>query len=224
MAGSKKNTSNENQAVAQVALTEKVPVLKKVGGKKSQSVVEPTPVSETVVLNVDAVVGESESKFDTLFKLVQSELKDIKDRQSGLTLTLRKMESAHRAEIKSVRKHKQKRNGLHKPTGFAKPQVVPEKLAKFIGVKGGSELTGPEITSAVWKQLKSRNLTYENDKRVFRTNKEVSALFNVPVTVNTSVDHRDENGFNFCNLQTYIAHALKGTVNTSLTTSVNTSV
>lgn len=211
MAGSKKNTSSASQAVAPVAQapTEKAP--KKVGAKKVQAVAEPTPAPAPVVQADAGVAGESESKFDTLFKAVQTELKDIKDRQSGLTLTLRKLESAHRAEIKSVRKHKQKRNGQHKPTGFAKPQVVPEKLAKFIGVKGGSELTGPEITSAVWKQLKSRNLTYENDKRVFRTNKEVSALFNVPATVNTSVDHRDEHGFNFCNLQTYIAHALKGT-------------
>lgn len=214
MAGSKKNTSSVSQAVAPVASNEKAP--KKVGGgKKAQVVAE--PVQAPVVQQADAQnAGESESKFDTLFKAVQSELKDIKDRQSGLTLTLRKLESAHRAEIKSVRKHKQKRNGQHKPTGFAKPQVVPEKLAKFIGVKGGSELTGPEITSAVWKQLKSRNLTYENDKRVFRTNKEVSALFNVPSTVNNSVDHRDEHGFNFCNLQTYIAHALKGTVATAV--------
>lgn len=210
MAGSKKNTSNGSQAVAPVASTEKAP--KKVGGKKAQAVAEPAPQAPApVVQQTEAQNAESESKFDTLFRAVQAELKDIKDRQSGLTLTLRKLESAHRAEIKSVRKHKQKRNGQHKPTGFAKPQVVPEKLAKFIGVKGGSELTGPEITSAVWKQLKSRNLTYENDKRVFRTNKEVSALFNVPSTVNNSVDHRDENGFNFCNLQTYIAHALKGT-------------
>lgn len=214
MAGSKKNTSSASQAVAPVApvaTTEKTP--KKVGSKKVQAVEEPVQAVAPVVLQTESQnVGETESKFDTLFKAVQLELKDIKDKQSGLTLTLRKLESAHRAEIKSVRKHKQKRNGQHKPTGFAKPQVVPEKLAKFIGVKGGSELTGPEITSAVWKQLKSRNLTYENDKRVFRTNKEVSALFNVPSTVNGSIDHRDENGFNFCNLQTYIAHALKGTV------------
>lgn len=209
MAGSKKNTSNATQAtVAQAPQTEKT--TKKVAGKKTQQVVEPAPAPVETAPVVQAEGTEPESKFDTLIKEIERELKEVKDRQSGLTLTFRKLVSAHRAEIKSVRKHKQKRNGQHKPTGFAKPQVVPEKLAKFIGVKGGEQLTGPEITSAVWKQLKSRNLTYENDKRVFRTNKEVSALFNVPASVNSSVDHRDENGFNFCNLQTYIAHALKG--------------
>ena len=105
-------------------------------------------------------------------------------------------------------KHKQKRNGPHAPTGFAKPQPVPDKLAKFIGVKSGTELTGPTITSKVWTQLKERGLTYEKDRRVFRTDKEVSELFNVPSSVNKSQDHRDKKGFNFCNLQTYIANAL----------------
>jgi chromatin remodeling complex protein RSC6 len=210
MAGSKKNTTSVN-VVAPVASSENAP--SKRGGKKvavvadSVEVVELTqPVEQVETQNAGE---DTESKFASIFQTVQSELKEVKDRCSALTLTLRKLEGAHRQDIKKVRKHKQKRNGQHKPTGFAKPQLVPDKLAKFIGVKSGSELTGPEITSAVWKQLKSRNLTYEKDKRVFRTNKEVSALFNVPATVNTSVDHRDEHGFNFCNLQTYIAHALK---------------
>jgi chromatin remodeling complex protein RSC6 len=213
MAGSKKNTTSVN-VVAPVASSEKAPSKK--GGKKVAAVAEPVTVETVAPVTVETVApvetqnaDDTESKFASIFQTVQTELKELKDRCSSLTLTLRKLEGAHRQDIKKVRKHKQKRNGQHKPTGFAKPQLVPDKLAKFICVKSGSELTGPEITSAVWKQLKSRNLTYEKDKRVFRTNKEVSALFNVPATVNTSVDHRDEHGFNFCNLQTYIAHALK---------------
>jgi chromatin remodeling complex protein RSC6 len=107
---------------------------------------------------------------------------------------------------------------IHKPTGFAKPQKVPSKLAKpqkvpsklakFIGVEAGDELTGPDITLKVWDQLKKRDLTYDKDRRVFRTNKEVSELFNIPMSVNESINYRDEKGFNFCNLQKYIKNAL----------------
>jgi chromatin remodeling complex protein RSC6 len=195
----------------------------KKGVKKVQAVAKPAPVPEPEPEQEPEQVAEpeqvetqnagedTESKFVSIFQLVQAELKELKTKCSSLTVTLKKLEVSHHQDIRQAKKHKQKR-GPHKPTGFAKPQLVPDKLAKFIGVKSGSELTGPEITSAVWKQLKSRNLTYEKDKRVFRTNKEVSAVFNVPVTVNTSVDHRDENGFNFCNLQTYIAHALNKNV------------
>ena len=207
MAGSKKNTSSGSQSNQ---VTEKSSKTETKNVKKA-SKKEPEPVVEEVeeVEQQETQVAESESKFETLFKGLQAELKEIRDRQSGVALSLKKLESAHRAEIKAVRKHKQKRNGTHKPTGFAKPQVVPEKLAKFIGVPKNQELTGPEITSAVWAQMKKRNLTYEKDKRVFRTNPEVTKLFGVTASVNESTDHKDKNGFNFCNLQTYIAKALK---------------
>jgi chromatin remodeling complex protein RSC6 len=153
----------------------------------------------------------NEFKFASIFQTAQAELKELKGKCSSLTLDFKKLELAHHQDIKKVRKNKNTKTGEHVPTGFAKPKHVPDKLAKFIGVTSGSELTGPQITSAVWKQLKSRNLLYEKDKRVFRTNKEVSTLFNIPATVNSSINHRDENGFNFCNLQTYIAHALNST-------------
>jgi len=69
-------------------------------------------------------------------------------------------------------------------------------------------MSGPQITSKVWGQLKERELTYTEDKRVFRTNDEISKIFGVPKSVNKSTTHNDPNGFNFCNLQRYIAHAL----------------
>jgi len=152
--------------------------------------------------------GEAELKFLNQLTEMQEQYKALKE---GLQLfggALKKMESAYNHDIKKTKKHKQKRNGPHKPTGFAKPQKVPSKLAKFIKVEAGSELTGPDITSKVWDQIKDRGLTYEKDKRVFRTNKEVSELFDVPKTVNNSTNHRDEKGFNFCNLQRYIKNAL----------------
>ena len=151
---------------------------------------------------------DSTCKFESQFALIQNEIKVMREGLQVLNTNLRKLESAYKHDIKKVRRHKQKRNGPHEPTGFAKPQTVPDKLAKFIGVKPGTELTGPAITSKVWAQMKERNLTFKDDKRVFRTNKEVRDLFGVPESVDKSTDHKDKNGFNFCNLQKYIAKAL----------------
>jgi chromatin remodeling complex protein RSC6 len=152
--------------------------------------------------------NEVQLKFAEQFTAMQEQYKTLKEGLQLLGGALKKMEAAYNHDIKKTKKHKQKRNGPHKPTGFAKPQKVPSKLAKFIGVEAGDELTGPDITSKVWDQIKKRNLTYDKDKRVFRTNKEVSELFDVPKTVNNSTNHRDEKGFNFCNLQKYIKNAL----------------
>lgn len=153
--------------------------------------------------------ASSELRFGSQFSLLQEEMKAIGKKLGNVSMSLKKLESAYNADIKKVKKTKQKRNGSHVATGFAVAKPVPEKLAKFIGVNPGTELTGPEVTKKVWSQLKEKGLTYEKDKRVFRTNAEVSELFNVPKSVNKSVDHKDKAGFNFCNLQTFIANALK---------------
>jgi chromatin remodeling complex protein RSC6 len=169
---------------------------------KSEKVTKSTPQEQDVVVEV------SDAKFTPQLLLFQTEIKAVREKLQTLTSILKKLDACYKQDIKRVRKHKQKRNGPHKPTGFAKQQVVPEKLAKFIGVNSGDELTGPEITSKVWQQLKDRGLTYDKDKRVFRTDDTVTDLFGVSKVVNRSTDHRDKNGFNFCNLQKFIAHAL----------------
>lgn len=159
--------------------------------------------------NTNDQTNTSELRFSQQYTAIQEEIKFMREKLGGLTISLRKLESAYNADIKKVKKTKQKRNFPHKATGFAKAKPVPEKLAKFIGVNPGTELTGPQVTKKVWSQLKEKGLTYDKDKRVFRTNAEVSELFNVPKSVNKSTDHKDKMGFNFCNLQKFIANALK---------------
>lgn len=204
---SKRSKKEESEEHDEEQSEEKV---KKVNtSKKSTKHEGHSSKKEVKVVEEDGNVEEdSPLKFDPQLTVIQEEIKSIREKLQTLNSNLKKLESAYRHDIKKVRKHKQKRNGPHAPTGFAKPQPVPDKLAKFIGVKSGTELTGPTITSKVWTQLKERGLTYEKDRRVFRTDKEVSELFNVPSSVNKSQDHRDKKGFNFCNLQTYIANAL----------------
>ena len=152
---------------------------------------------------------DDDFKFENQYKSVLDLLKTSKEQYHKLSSEVKKLELFYYHDVKKVKKQKPKRNGNHKPTGFAKPQAVPFKLAKFIGVESGTELTGPEITKKVWAQMRAKNLIYDKDKRVFRTNKEITDVFGVPESVNTSVVHDDKNGFNFCNLQRFIAAALK---------------
>jgi hypothetical protein len=206
---SKRSMKEESEEHEEEQVDEKVKKVNKSSKKDtSNKSAKHESHSSKVVVEEGNAEEDSPLKFDPQLTVIQEEIKSIREKFQTLNSNLKKLESAYRYDIKKVRKHKQKRNGPHTPTGFAKPQPVPDKLAKFIGVKSGTELTGPTITSKVWTQLKERGLTYEKDKRVFRTDKEVSELFNVPSSVNKSQDHRDKKGFNFCNLQTYIANAL----------------
>jgi chromatin remodeling complex protein RSC6 len=151
----------------------------------------------------------SKLKFETQMAVMQNEIKLAKEHFNTLHIQMKKLDAAYKHDIKKYSQRKHKRNTNYVATGFAKQVELPEYLAKFIGYDSGTLMSGPEITKQVWKQMKERGLTYENDKRVFRTNAEVSKLFNVPESVNNSTTYNDlENGFNFCNLQKYIAHAI----------------
>lgn len=165
-------------------------------------------ISDSDVILSDKIA--SDLKFQTQYANINETLKKFKEYYHILSSEVKKLEMAYNCDLKKIKKFKQKRIGNYQPTGFTKPQPIPQKLAKFIDVQLGTELTGPQITQKVWHQLKLKNLVYEKDKRIFRTNKDISEIFGVPETVNTSTDHKDvENGFNFCNLQKYIAYALK---------------
>lgn len=201
---SKSKTSKKETEVSTEKVAEKV--VEKVTEKMEASY---NSSGEDQTQNTILTSGPTELKFTTQFSALQEEVRTITKTLHGISSNLRKLESAYNSDIKKIRKTRPKRNVPHKATGFAKPKPVPEKLAKFIGVDPGTELTGPQVTKKVWSQLKEKGLTYEKDMRVFRTNAEVSKLFNVPKSVNESTYHKDKAGFNFCNLQKFIANASK---------------
>jgi len=89
--------------------------------------------------------------------------------------------------------------------------LVPDELANFIHIELGTKLEFDEIVAKVWDELRDKKLTYRRDKRVFRTNDELSEIFKIPPSVNESTNWRDPKGFNVMTLQKYIKNALKKT-------------
>lgn len=150
---------------------------------------------------------EGELKFFSQLEEVKASLRAVSEQQRSLSTLVKKLETAYAHDVKKVSQRKQKRHGEYKPTGFAKESPVPNPLASFIGVQAGTLLSGPDITKKIWEQLQIRGLQH-TDARVFRTNAEVTKVFGVPASVNECTKHDDPNGFNFCNLQKYIARAM----------------
>ena len=85
---------------------------------------------------------------------------------------------------------------------------VPSKLADFINVGEDIELTKKVIMQKVWQEFQKRNLVYENNKRVLRVDEEVSKLFNIPISVNSVMDHREKNAFTYALLQKQVENLI----------------
>ena len=128
--------------------------------------------------------------------IITFEFKDISDNLSDNSTD----KSIDDSKEQHVRDH---------PLKFSELRPVRGKFASFMGVDDGTVFTGPVITKKVWDIIQSRNLTYNKDKRVFRADEEISDIFDIPMSVNDSTSHTDRDGFNFCNLQKYIGHALR---------------
>lgn len=151
-----------------------------------------------------------DSKFEKLMITLNETRKNIADLQRQEKILIKKMSNVHKSELRRASNKKRRPNV--KPTGFATPKMIGGRFADWLGVERGTMLTGPEISSAFWKRIKEEGLQYEDNKRIFRCNKEVAEIFNISdkemKIMNKSIDPKDENGFNMRTYQTHIARAL----------------
>lgn len=163
----------------------------------------------------------NESKFinlcDSLIERINQSSKIYKN-------NIRTLKKMYIKEMKMASKGKNNKKNEKKKTGFTTNEVVPVKLANLIGIEYGVKMPRTELTSRVYDVIKSRQLYYNNDKRVLRVDDELMEIFGLSADVNNVTDPHNVNGFNFFNLQKYIAKCYnkqKETMNISNTISVN---
>jgi len=118
---------------------------------------------------------------------------------------IRQLKKMYQKQFKQINKQTQNK----RVTGFTKTEVVPKKLAKLIGIEYGCKMNRTELTKKVYSVLKDRGLYYKKDKRVLRVDSEIKKIFNLGDDVNNITDPNDKNGFNFYNIQKYIAECYK---------------
>lgn len=86
---------------------------------------------------------------------------------------------------------------------------LSQSLQQLLGAGAPAEMPLTDITNQVYQILKDRNLIYENDRRVFRTDQQISDVFHLNMEhVNQSTDVYDEQGFNFTTFQRMLEGAL----------------
>ena len=148
---------------------------------------------------------EPELKFRSALAKLRSEISTQTEILKGLKNGFKRLESSYEHDINKAVKTKRKRNGPVKATGFVKELDLPKELAELINVPEGTKISMPTYTKKFYEMLKKNNLFYENDGRVLRANDQIKKVFNLPDSVNNSIDYKDKNGFNFYTLQKHIA-------------------
>ena len=146
----------------------------------------------------DVDTAEFNQKCELLLEKITNNYKEQRD-------DIKSLMKLHKKEMKNAKKNKRTKNVKTK-TGFTKPTIVPNKLADFVGVDHGTEMSRTKLTKLISDEFKKRNLGYEKDKRVIIPDDEVKKLFNLSDDAVKSRDPKDKNGLNFYTLQKHIAH------------------
>ena len=115
-------------------------------------------------------------------------------------------------KIVKIHEHNEKKSCKKKKDklyGVMEKKKIPDKVIKYLKLPKGTLMTRNEIVSSIYKSVKDKGLCYEGDKRIFRADSELLELFNLPESVNESVNVKDKNGFNFFTLSTLLAKLYK---------------
>lgn len=192
--------------------------------KKAKVVAEPEPVvveapvveiaNEVVVAEepaldatdaTDAVAPAADVPFNsTLVKMTEfgKRINDLTAILSSLKLEYKTLEKGIGKDIKIAQKHfsKGKRNGAKRaPTGFVKPTLISDELAKFLDKEPGTEMGRTAASKEVHNYIKANQL---NKGRTIHPDVVLAKILNYTEGVSPVLT--------YLNLQTYLKHHFIG--------------
>ena len=132
------------------------------------------------------------TQFDTLFNTISTFRGQLTLMQQQLKL----IEKSSKKHIKQLERelNKRKPKGNRKPSGFAKPTKISERLCTFMDKPNGSELARTEVTQYLITYIKNNELQNKENKRIICPDNKLKILL--------GIDDTDE--LNYFNLQSYM--------------------
>lgn len=198
--------------------------------KKAKEVVE-EPVIEQEVTEDESEVTESTDKKTRTRRVVTKEslISSIQELNTHLEAILTKQSESgeknvigkrfvsrvHKAlrviesDAKKVLKMKSINRKADATSGFMKPVMISDEMAKFTGLDKNGSYPRPTITKFVCDYIKSHNLQNPNDRREFKVDSSLQKL----LKYNPNDPPKDEQGhaipMTYFRLQKYMQHHFK---------------
>ena len=105
---------------------------------------------------------------------------------------------------KNVKKEKSKTLA-----GFHRQEPVPKDIADFLGIEYGTSMNRVAVCSLITQELKKRKLVYAENGQVYRADKEIKNLFDLPDNVNDQINPRHPDSLSIFTIHSYIAVCYK---------------
>lgn len=149
--------------------------------KAAKAVKEPEPViaepettTETTE-GVDTILADNFTQF--LGKLAQ-----ITSQMNALKTEFRALEKKATRELKAAQKVNAKRKrkaGNRSPSGFVKPTLISDELAKFLSKPSGTEMARTEVTREINGYIRAHNLQDKQNGRKINPDASLASLLKI---------------------------------------------
>ena len=171
--------------VAEVKTEAKPRTTKSTKSKEPESVQTdvPAPVCEmeNVVVTSDAVEYSITTGFSEFISKFQAMLTNF----NALKTELRSLEKITVKQLKVAEKlsNKKRRKGNRAPSGFVKPSLISDELAKFLDKPCGTEMARTDVTREINKYIRANNLQDKSNGRKINPDKQLTQLLKIEESV-----------------------------------------
>ncbi len=146
------------------------------------------PPESTVVMTKNEVVEPvtdtetTESGFTEVFSGFLQKLQTLASQMNMLKTEFRTLEKKAVRELKTAQKVNAKRKrkaGNRSPSGFVKPTLISDELAKFLQKPSGTEMARTEVTREINSYIRAHNLQDKDNGRKINPDKQLAALLKI---------------------------------------------
>lgn len=189
--GSKKTMTKARKSSKQTKEATPAPV------KEENTVVEATAVEATPAEAAPVVVDP----IDTMtagFNEIMTELSAMRTRITTLTSQLKALRTTTIKEYKTATKSKRRRapkDPNRKPSGFVKPTLISNDLAKFLGKPSGTEMARTQVTREINAYIREHKLQDPSNGRRILADGKLRKLLNL----------KKDDELTYFNLQKYMS-------------------
>jgi len=180
-----------NTAVAQVEAAAEVKptkakAVKKVAETKAVEVKVETPVTTTSTVEVAATTTDDiETVIAAKSAEFSAKLNQISSLIAGLKSEYKTMEKQWAKELKAANKvssKKKRKSGNRAPSGFVKPTLISDELAKFLEKPVGTEMARTDVTKQLNLYIRANSLQDKDNGRKINPDSKLQTLLKLKKT------------------------------------------
>ena len=149
---------------------------------KPAKTITTSPTKEVVEVKNEVVETTNDMLLTSTFSTFLTKLQEIASSMNALKTEFRTLEKKAVRELKAAQKitdKRKKKTGNRAPSGFVKPTLISDELAKFLSKPTGTEMARTEVTREINGYIRANNLQDKSNGRKINPDSSLAGLLKI---------------------------------------------